>query len=94
MLSSNIKLLLRISMLTVCDETLYTCPQKSGGSKVATPGTGLVQQGRAISTPSVAMGNITFHGEANLTFQPPSPIAEVSTTQQRVNETGRLMCSV
>ncbi|XP_053384703.1 condensin-2 complex subunit D3-like [Mercenaria mercenaria] len=34
---------------------------------------------RAISTPSVALGNITFHGEANVTFMPPSPISESSS---------------
>ncbi|WAR03163.1 CNDD3-like protein [Mya arenaria] len=41
---------------------------------------------RAISTPSVAMSNITFHGDANVTFMPPSPIAEDHSSEHVYDE--------
>ena len=46
--------------------------------------------GRAISTPSVAMSNITFHSNGNMTFMPPSPIQD-SESEQRLydDETGQ-----
>ncbi|KAL4224772.1 Condensin-2 complex subunit D3 [Mactra antiquata] len=46
---------------------------------------------RAISTPSVAVSNITFHGDANMTCMPPSPIAESESEQRLYNDDTSLL---
>ncbi|XP_052213027.1 condensin-2 complex subunit D3-like isoform X2 [Dreissena polymorpha] len=63
-------------------------PARSQGS---TPQmSGKAAASRAISTPSVAMGNITFHGDANMTFMPPSPIVENVDVQHLYDESSAI----